>query len=184
MADDTDTAISDAVKAITAPSVPDPKGLLDIAASVRRQIAAAKVDPSHPAFGKPDVIARMEQGVAMTLVRANVTEPLFNPQTAADAAHEAAFTVGEWNDNLAELVGGRIDALADTYSEERLAEMAGDVRRQLGSAEYDRVIVEAQDGLNPGEKLLPAVKADLPTLRLLAAQGRYNRAFERTRPKF
>jgi hypothetical protein len=183
MADDTDAQIAAAVAGITGPATPDPKGLFDLAASIRAQIARADSDPTSIYHKRPDLAAQAEQNIRVTMARAGVTEPVFDPLAAASAAHAASFTMGELNPNLAELVDDRLGALTDTYSEERLAEMAGQVRKTLGSAAYDKMIEEATTVLNPGEKLPPAVKADLLTLRLLASHGRYNAAYERTKPR-
>jgi hypothetical protein len=178
----TDEKITAAVAGITAPPTPDPKGLLDIAASVRAQIASAKVDPTHYAFGKPDVIAKMEQGLVISLARAGVTEPAFNPAAAAEAAHDASFRVGEWNQNFEELVAGHIDGLAEQHTDTEIDQMAVSLRGQVGAVEYDSMLAAARR-VYDGE-LPDAVRASLPVLRLLSVQDRYNETYQRTRPKF
>jgi len=83
---------------------------------------------------------------------------------------------------LAELLAERAEALKDT-TPASLKLAATDLRTALGATAYNALIEDAQSSLPPGEKLPRHAEADATTLKLLAAQGRYMRAYERTKPK-
>jgi hypothetical protein len=61
-----------------------------------------------------------------------------------------------------------------------VAQAAAELRAQMGAEAYDRLVADAKAS---GVEVSPAVQADAYSLRMLASQGAYRQAYERTRPK-
>jgi hypothetical protein len=149
----------------------------------RRSLAGYNPDdPSSPVFKRPDLAAqyreREETAFQAMLTNAGIRAPTPpSPQALADERFEQ-----QWSMTLPESLEKTIDEQLEAEAALDAPTRAGHVmalRKEHGSEAYDRMIAEARQSLNPGEKLPDAALSNRFVLQNLAAMGRYVAARDR-----
>lgn len=154
--------------------------LLDLSRSIRQTINTT--DPASPYFGREDLRAAAETGIAVTLRRAGIEEVKADPATIAEQVHDRAFAAREMAPALAALCAERVEAAKDLSADD-VARRADDLRREMGPKVYDRMLEAARGAFPRGVEPPKALRVDRYLLQLYSAQAAFQSAYEATRPK-
>jgi hypothetical protein len=148
----------------------------------------ASIDPNNPRslyYGKAAeakaALDAAEARIGVAYARAGIPQPKPpTPEEIAQQQHAAAFSLTP-NPNLTEMLDSRLEGLEERHTPDQLRAMAGALRQELGPAAYDELVAMAKHGVE-GE-IPAAVLADHMLLKNLGAWGKYNRAYETTKPR-
>ena len=149
----------------------------------------ASIDPEtrgNPYFGKPELAAKHRQEAQerfdSLLIRNGAVPPVSETfeQRVERQFEESrgSMPIGENLADQLETEVERVEALSEGERDQMVAEM----KKEHGDEGYDRLLDEAQAGMN--EPLTAAMKASWPFLNLAAAYGRRMRAYDRARAAF
>lgn len=155
------------------PAAPDAGQFFVNAAEARRLLERHVADPRSPFFGHPEVLARHDEAVALTVARHNLVEPV--RETPAQRVEreraesfERAMTV---NPNFAALLDGEASRVAAMRPDERAQARAETVERVGGAGEFARLMGLARSASQPSEFDPEIVGASAHLLRTLANRG-------------
>jgi len=150
--------------------------ITDLADLIRRHVT----DPTNELYkDRPDLRQKAELDIRAAELRSGETITPETPERLAARQHDAAFSMRELHPGLAEMLGARTAALAEANTPKQLAELAEGLREKLGADAFGMMVENARHAL-AGE-VPKSVLADLPTLRVFAAQGRYLRLHQEPR---
>jgi hypothetical protein len=147
--------------------------LLDTVQRIRAVAAGAATDPQNIYFGRPDLAAAAEATAQAALLRAGVRDP--GPATPEQiAARQSAPRFASMPEGLRATIAERAAAVVERSNVDQEAKT---LRERLGP-EYDVLL-----DLAKAAGALPAgATADEHSLRILAAQGKYAKAYQQTKP--
>ena len=154
--------------------------LLDMVEQERAHLARAAIDPAHLWHRYPDKVAERQQYLEALLIRAGVSPSVETGEQRAEREFEAGWNAPPLSEDTAAMLDqslDREDAMQPAERERRVDEL----RKEFGQEAYDKLVAEAKAGLKPGVKWRTAITSNRPALLLLAAYGRFNAAYERSR---